>query len=93
MSHATGSQLTTTYPNKQMNDTVQNLTFRWDVIQEARLKEMQYLMEQTLPQQRPALAELLNRDRFFEDIFDSLEEQLRKFDPDHSYLPENQITL
>ena len=66
-------------------------TKRWDVLQEARLKEMKQISEKVDPRQHVALIQHLNSDPFWEHSFDILEGALRELDPDHSYLPENNI--
>ena len=69
------------------------LTERWDLIQQARLSEMQELAEKTDIRQRMSLVEAMNADPFWEHIFDLLEKAIREVDPDHDYLPENHINL
>ena len=72
---------------------VEILTKRWDCIQEARLKEMQHITSEAIPQLTHSVVDYLNNDPFWEGVFDQLETQLRFHDPAHSYLPENQIPV
>ena len=65
------------------------LTKRWDLIQKARLQEMNLLIHEVPGNMQLAAVQALNIDPFWEGLFDELETQLRGLDPDHSYLPEN----
>lgn len=72
---------------------IEILTKRWDLIQQARLSEAQHLMSQVPKQLQLGMISALNTEPFWEGLFDQLETQLRERDPNHSYLPENQIEL
>ena len=69
------------------------MTIRWNVIQQARLQEMQALMENVAPEGHLELIEALNADAWWEHIFDQMEDALRVIDPNHEYLPENHIPV
>ena len=72
---------------------VEILTNRWDRLQEARLREVNDLTKNAAPGGQVVMVDYLNRDPFWEGLFDQLETQLRFHDPAHSYLPENQIPV
>ena len=72
---------------------IEILIKRWDCIIVARHLELQDLHESTIPQARLSVIQQHNEDPFWENIFDLLEGQLRELDPNHEYLPENQIEI
>ena len=69
------------------------LTQRWDLVQQARLKEMQLITSRVHRDRRLAMVEALNTEPFWESLFDQMEKELRQLDPDHEYLPENHIQI
>ena len=59
----------------------------------ARLTETNHIAQMFPKEQQVAVVTSLNDDPFWESIFDGLEAQIRAIDPDHEYLPENQISV
>ena len=72
---------------------IELLTQRWFCVQEARLKEIQAIVEKVDVRQRAAVVEQLNSDPFWENNFDILEKEIRKVDPDNELLTENQVPV
>ena len=60
----------------------------WDLVQQ-RINAMAEAAKACPPNQHPALIERFNSDPFWEARFDEIADQIRKLDPNHSFLPEN----
>lgn len=62
-----------------------------DALCDARLKALSKACEGASPSDSFQIIERFNSDPYWENQFADLEAEIRELDPDHEYLPENNI--
>ena len=64
---------------------------RWAELVKHRMEHADFVLREVCREQRLAVIQELNENLRYEQHFEVMEEELRKLDPNHSYLEENQI--
>ena len=73
--------------------TLTTLENRHWALANERMTALSEACEKADPRQRLAIIERFNSDPYWENQFDDLADQIRELDPNHSFLPENQIPV
>lgn len=60
----------------------------WDLVQK-RMNAMAEAVEKLPKEQRLSAINSFNNDPYWEELFEELAIQIRRLDPNHSFLPEN----
>ena len=72
---------------------IQDIETRWWRLVEQRQQHYNLVLNEVVPAQRLAVIEDLNQNVEYEKHFDAMEAHLRELDPQHDFLPENQINI
>ena len=83
----TGNPMTTT------KQKILEIETAWWKLVELRQEHYNHVLSEVAKEQRLAVIEELNQNMEYEQLFDQMEGWLRKLDPNHSYLAENQINI